>query len=223
MKISQEYNALVVEDCAQAHGAAIKGRKCGTWGHAAAFSFYPTKNLGCLGDGGALSTNSDAVYESAKKIKEYGWKERYISLMPGINTRLDAVQAAVLRIKLGYLDKENSRRILSAGRYNNGLNSRLYACPKVTEGYNHVYHQYVIKTRERNELISMLKQSGIYTSILYPQPVHMQPAYAGRIPVNRDLLRITEEICGEILCLPVHPALSEDNLNYIIHTINGCG
>jgi dTDP-4-amino-4,6-dideoxygalactose transaminase len=220
MRISEQYNALVVEDCAQAHGAAIHGRKCGTWGHAAAFSFYPTKNLGCLGDGGALCTNSDSVYESAKMVKEYGWKERYISIMPGINTRLDAVQAAVLRIKLRYLDKENSRRIYFAGKYNKGLNSRACACPKVTEGYTHVYHQYVIKTRERNELIRILKQSGICTSILYPQPVHMQPAYTGRIPIKRDLLRITEQICGEIVCLPVHPALSEEDVNYIIDTIN---
>jgi len=219
MSLAKQYNTLVIEDCAQAHGAAIINKKCGTWGHAAAFSFYPTKNLGCFGDGGAMVTNDSIVHEKAKLLKEYGWKERYISEIPGINTRLDSIQAAILRVRLKYLDIENERRIKIANKFIRAIKNESLVLPFIEQGFDHVFHQFVIRTANREYQIKKLMDNGISTSILYPQPIHLQPAYYGRIKTNNEL-KVTEKICNEILSIPVHPALSDSDIESIIKTLN---
>lgn len=220
MELAKEFNTTVIEDCAQAHGAGINGRKCGTWGHVAAFSFYPTKNLGCLGDGGALITNDPEVAAKARLIKEYGWRERYVSEIPGINTRLDSIQAAVLRVRLSYLDQENERRINIATRYSDALANSNHSVPIVKEGYYHVFHQYVLKTSEREALRNGLNQRGIGTNILYPVPIHMQPAYRGRLKLTNNLLPVSERVCSEILGIPVYPSLTDEEVGYIIESLH---
>lgn len=220
MKLAAKYDFVVIEDCSQAHGAEIDGIKCGNFGHVSAFSFYPTKNLGCLGDGGALCTSIDEVAESARLIKEYGWKERYISHVKGINTRLDTIQAAILTIRLRYLEGENEKRIANATRYLSEIKSTLIQLPTIKPGYKHVFHQFVILTPDREKVIEHLDRHGIGSSVLYPKPVHLQPAYQKSDPTEHKELPVSEKICHELLCLPVHPALSEDDVDLIISIIN---
>ncbi len=214
MILAKEYDALVIEDCAQAHGAEINGKKCGTWGHAAAFSFYPTKNLGCLGDGGAMCTNNIGIANQARLIKEYGWEERYISKIPGINTRLDPVQAAILKVKLKYLDRENEKRIGIAHTYINELASVGIKLPTSKSGYKHVFHQFTIKTKNRDYLKEELRLNGVITNILYPKPVHLQPAYINKIILSGSL-KNTHKISNEILSLPIHPNLTTEEISNI--------
>ena len=219
MALAKEYGVWVVEDCAQAHGAEVSGKKCGAWGHAAAFSFYPTKNMGGIGDGGALCTNDQALADNARLIKEYGWKERYISETAGINSRLDAIQAAVLRVRLKYLNAENELRIRNARKLTSGLRNTGLSLPLVRKDCKSVFHQYVIRVPDRGYLMQKLLDSGISTAVLYPQPIHLQPAYRKRIKVDAEL-KVTEQTCGEILCLPVHPALSGSDLQHIAETLS---
>ncbi len=211
MEIANRYELKVIEDCAQSCGAEIRKKKVGSWGHLAAFSFYPTKNLGALGDGGILITNDSKLAEDAYALREYGWKERYISNLPGINTRLDEIQAAILRIKLKYIDNDNSKRRNIAELYNAGLKHADVILPKVEKDYLHVYHQYVIRTSRRDQLQSYLKHEGIGTSVHYPLPVHFQPAYKNRrLVLGR--LPITEAVVSEILSLPMFPELTESQV-----------
>ncbi len=219
MDLSEKYKCSVIEDCAQAHGAAINDKKCGTWGHVGAFSFYPTKNLGCLGDGGALTTSDSKIANKAKLIKEYGWEKRYISKLPGFNTRLDSIQAAILRSKLKHLDEENTRRIYLANIFNKELSQKEIVLPSVKKGYYHIYHQYVIKSQYRDSLKKYLDKRGIITRILYPVPIHLQPAYKERIKIESDTLINTENIYKQILCLPIHTSLSDEEVNYITTSI----
>src|SRR5262249_26454992 len=149
----------------------------GTWGHLAAFSFYPTKNLGALGDGGALVTNDPVLAERARLLREYGWRERYLSELPGLNTRLDEIQAAVLRVKLRRLDRENARRRELARLYDAALAATPLGLPQARGQVEHVYHLYVVRSRQRDELRAFLKANSVGTAIHYPAPVHLQPAY----------------------------------------------
>ncbi|HKB40142.1 MAG TPA: DegT/DnrJ/EryC1/StrS family aminotransferase, partial [Gemmataceae bacterium] len=181
MDIARRHDLIVIEDCAQAHGAAVERRKVGTWGHLAAFSFYPTKNLGALGDGGAVVTNDPQTAERARLLREYGWRERYKSEVAGMNTRLDELQAAVLRVKLRHLDRENARRRELARTYDAALSATPLVLPRPRGDVDHVYHLYVVRSQQRDELRASLKADGIGTSIHYPTPVHLQPAYRGRL------------------------------------------
>lgn len=207
-EVAEKFGAKVVEDCAQAHGAAIDGRKVGTWGDAAAFSFYPTKNLGALGDGGAVFSTHADVAERVKLLRQYGWRERYRSEVVGRNSRLDELQAAVLRVKLKYLDAENGRRRELAGRYRERL---AIACkqvptwrmPEVAAGVEHVWHQFVVRVDRREELKVFLAERGVAGAVLYPVPLHGQAAYAQAVSLPE-----TERACAEVLCLPVHPGLT---------------
>ena len=158
MEIAQRHGLPVIEDCAQAHGAAIDGKICGTWGDAAAFSFYPTKNLGALGDGGAVATNDPALAEKISLLREYGWKNR-ISHCAGLNSRLDEIQAAVLRVKLKQLSAENGRRHALAKLYDGLLSGGKFQLPKSRPGINHVFHQYVIRTPQRDNLKNFLEKA----------------------------------------------------------------
>lgn len=207
-EIADRFTLKVVEDCAQSHGAAIRGQKTGTWGDAAAFSFYPTKNLGALGDGGAVATNSTDVANRVRKLRQYGWGQRAVSEEPGINSRLDELQAAVLRVKLANLDADNSARIEIANQYYRHLHQCLKVLPQCPEGTTHVYHQYVIRSGNRKELQAYLDKAGIGTSIHYPKPVHLQPAYNSRY-ARKNLVK-SEIAANEVLSLPIYPELSED-------------
>jgi len=219
MKIAADYDIRVVEDCAQAHGAKWAGRMVGTFGDLAAFSFYPTKNLGALGDGGAVATNNEELAERVRALREYGWQQRFISKMPGVNSRLDELQAAVLRVKLRHLDKDNQRRASIAEMYGQSLNGRdVISAPQTLPEATHVFHQYVIRTQARDSLQVFLRERGIATAIHYPMPIHRQPAYIGRIPVWGSLPE-TDKAVQQILSLPMFPELEAHQLEAVMQNI----
>jgi dTDP-4-amino-4,6-dideoxygalactose transaminase len=219
MDIARRYDLYIIEDCAQSHGATIDGRKTGTWGHLAAFSFYPTKNLGALGDGGAVVSNDPAFGERVRLLREYGWKKRYISDFPGLNSRLDELQAAILRVKLKYIDEENARRRDLAHIYGTLLSGTSLILPRVKAGVNHVYHQYVVLSKHRNNLKSFLEKNSVGTLIHYPVPVHLQPAYQGRVVISKRGLEHTERVCQEILSLPIYPQMSNEQIKRVSELI----
>lgn len=210
MDLASRHNLHVIEDCAQSHGAAIQGSRTGAWGHLAAFSFYPTKNLGALGDGGAVVTSDPDLAEKVRLLREYGWRERYISELPGTNSRLDELQAAILRVKLQYLDEENRRRGELARMYDAILSASTLILPVPRGDVEHVYHQYVVRSKHRDDLRAFLKGNSVGTLIHYPIPVHLQPAYKTRVAINGGGLHNTEEVCREVLSLPMHPHLTDE-------------
>jgi dTDP-4-amino-4,6-dideoxygalactose transaminase len=214
LSIANAAGVPVLEDAAQAHGAELDGRKAGSHGRIAAFSFYPTKNLGAFGDGGAVVTDDDALADRVLRLREYGWHERHLSAEGGINSRLDELQAAILRIKLQHLDAENAMRRDIAARYDAALAKTSYELPSAPAGSRHVYHQYVIKTQRRDELQAFMAKDEIGTLIHYPAPVHMQPAY-GKIAVAPGGLPMTERLRGLILSLPMQPYLTEEDVEAV--------
>jgi aminotransferase EvaB len=211
MEIARGHGLTVIEDCAQAHGAAIRGRRVGTFGDAAAFSFYPTKNLGAIGDGGAIVTNDEKLAERVRLLRQYGWRERYVSEIPGKNSRLDELQAAILRVKLARLDADNRRRQAIAARYVRHLATTRLILPDVAAGCEPVWHQFVVRTPDREGLRAHLAANGVQTSVLYPIPVHQQPAYRD----DSVRLPITEQVCRELLCLPMHPGLDDAEVDAV--------
>jgi dTDP-4-amino-4,6-dideoxygalactose transaminase len=221
--IARRYDLKVVEDCAQAHGATVQGVggfKVGVFGDAAAFSFYPTKNLGALGDGGAVVTNDAEVAGRVGLLREYGWRERYVSDQPGFNSRLDELQAAVLRVKLKYLDEENARRREIARMYDDRLAPTSLRLPERPGGIESVYHQYVARCDERDGLREHLREQGVGTLVHYPVPVHLQPAYRNRVPVHRGALPATEQAARQVLSLPMHAQLSDAQVEHVCEAIN---
>jgi dTDP-4-amino-4,6-dideoxygalactose transaminase len=217
-ELADRYGLALIEDCAQAHGAMADGHKVGTVGRAAAFSFYPTKNLGALGDGGCVITADPEVAQRCRLLREYGWEERYISKVVGTNSRLDAMQAAILRVKLKHLEVENGRRRALAAIYDRQLAPLQasgvggLALPDVQPNVRHVYHQYVVRLADRDQVRQTLAAAGISTLILYPVPIHLQPAYCGRVRLGVGGLGQTEMVCHQILSLPIHPQLSDAQL-----------
>ncbi|NWF90934.1 MAG: DegT/DnrJ/EryC1/StrS family aminotransferase [Ignavibacteriaceae bacterium] len=218
ISISKEYGLKVLEDCAQAHGAKVDNQLVGSFGDAAAFSFYPTKNLGAIGDGGAIVTNDGSTFNQVLAIRQYGWRQRYISDFSGVNSRLDELQAAFLRIKLKDLDDENVKRVTIANRYNSALSSLGFTFPKVISDSYHVYHLYVIESNNRDDLADFLKSKGIGTALHYPLPIHLQPAYKGRIK-GSDKLFETERLYKSILSLPMYPELTADQVSHVIDSL----
>lgn len=216
-EIAQRYEMVVVEDCAQAHGARWSGRRVGTWGDAAAFSFYPTKNLGALGDGGLVITESEAIADRVRLLREYGWRERYVSAVPGDNSRLDELQAAVLRAKLPHLDADNACRRLIARQYDTGLAQSGLTLPQTAPEANHVFHQYVVRADARDALRAYLRERGIGTLVHYPVPVHQQPAYA-RFAGDTDLTH-TEAAARTVLSLPLFPELNKEQIEAVTAAI----
>jgi dTDP-4-amino-4,6-dideoxygalactose transaminase len=204
--LATRHRLRLIEDCAQAHGATLDGMRAGTFGDAAAFSFYPTKNLGALGDGGAVATADDSVAEAARRLREYGWRERYVSEVPGTNSRLDELQAAILRVKLRHLDEDNARRVALARIYDAELAGADVVVPTTREGCGHVFHQYVIRHAGRDALRAELRARGVGTLIHYPVAVHLQPAYRGRLRIPGPLSH-TEEAAATVLSLPIYPEL----------------
>jgi dTDP-4-amino-4,6-dideoxygalactose transaminase len=219
MDIAGRYGLYVVEDCAQAHGAQIEGRKVGSFGDLAAFSFYPTKNLGALGDGGAVITNQPQLGEKVRLLRQYGWREQNISEISGHNSRLDELQAAVLRVKLKYLDIDNQRRQSVARTYDSVLAGSISEPPRSAPGVTHVYHQYVITHPRRDALRDYLKECDIGTAIHYPVPVHLQPAYRNTLICQKGGLPQTEELCRNILSLPIYPQLTDAEAHRVCESV----
>jgi dTDP-4-amino-4,6-dideoxygalactose transaminase len=209
----------LIEDCAQAHGATLGGRKLGTLGTAAAFSLYPTKNLGALGDAGILATADVELADRIAAIRQYGWKSRYISDMVGVNSRLDELQAAVLRVRLPLLDGTNRRRNEIAAAYDAVLADSAIITPARRDGAGHVFHQYVIRHPARDRLAALLKEQGVGTGIHYPMPVHRQPAYLDRVALGPAGCRETEAASREILSLPMFPELTDEQVERVCEAL----
>jgi dTDP-4-amino-4,6-dideoxygalactose transaminase len=207
--LADRFGALVLEDCSQAHGATVKGRQVGQFGAVGAYSLYPTKNLGALGDGGVLVTDDDALAGKLRALREYGWRQRYVSYTIGRNSRLDELQAAILRVKLRYLTQDNARRREIAARYDVGLAQTRYHLPSTRSEMTHVYHQYVVRTRARESVREFLNAQGIATNVHYPLPVHLQPAFKGRVLLGTSQLTQTEAMMSEILSLPMYPQMDD--------------
>ncbi|MEI7635907.1 MAG: DegT/DnrJ/EryC1/StrS family aminotransferase [Syntrophus sp. (in: bacteria)] len=212
LDVARPRGLRVIEDCAQAHGATYRDRPVGAWGDMACFSFYPTKNLGACGDGGMVTTSDPALAGRCRLLREYGWAERYISSIPGGNSRLDEIQAAILRVKLPALDDDNTCRKNIADRYNRLLTNMNLALPKRRLQASHVFHLYVIRTGRRDELRTFLAARGIGALIHYPVPIHLQPAYQGRLRCG-DGMEETEKVACEILSLPMYPELTDDEVD----------
>ncbi|MBN1922331.1 MAG: DegT/DnrJ/EryC1/StrS family aminotransferase, partial [Anaerolineae bacterium] len=217
LDIAQQHQLRVIEDCAQAHGARYHGRRVGSWGHLAAFSFYPTKNLGAYGDGGAVVTNDPELAERLRLLRQYGWAERYVSALKGFNSRLDEVQAAILRVKLRHLDAWNARRSSLAKEYETLLRDTGLQLPLAPEEGEHVYHLYVIRTAQREALRTFLRENGIGTLIHYPVPIHLQPAYSN---MDHGPLPETEAAAAQVLSLPLYPELHEDEVRAVSDAIH---
>lgn len=212
----------LIEDCAQAHGAALNGRKLGTMGRAAAFSLYPTKNLGALGDGGVLATDDFELADRIAAIRQYGWRERYISSLVGVNSRLDEVQAAILRARLPRLDAGNARRREIAAAYDAALAGGPFAPPVRREGAEHVFHQYVLRApADRGAVQARLRDEGVGTGVHYPVPVHLQAAYLDRVPLGPAGCGETERAAGEVFSLPMYPELTGEQVERICAALRG--
>jgi len=218
LDFAKQKNIFVVEDCSQAHGSSYENLKVGSLSEIAAFSFYPTKNLGAFGDGGAVVTNDPALAEKVRLLRQYGWKEHYISSIKGINSRLDELQAAILRVKLNYLDQWNVRRRKLADLYFELLADTELILPLQPEDSKHVFHQFVVRHPQRDALRAFLKEQGIQTLIHYPAPVHLQPAYAN-LGYSAGSFPNTELISREILSLPLYPELNEQAVILVCRTI----
>lgn len=222
MALADHHKLLVLEDSAQAHGTALNGRKAGSWGHASAFSFYPGKNLGALGDAGAVTTNDDELASTIRTLGNYGSQKKYENLYQGVNSRLDEMQAALLRVKLKHLDVETQRRKEIAVAYASGItNSALFqpipSNNSVESLENHVFHLYVIRTAKREALQSCLLQAGVQTMIHYPIPPHQQKAYT---EWNTQRYPLTETIHKQVLSLPISPVMTDEQVQVVIDACN---
>ncbi len=216
-EIAKKHNLLVIEDAAQAHGAEWNGIKAGNFGNAAGFSFYPGKNLGALGDAGAITTSDDALAEVLFSMRNYGSKVKYENEIIGVNSRLDELQAAFLNIKLGHLDAENKSRRTIAKRYLSEIKNDKIVLPNWDFSQNHVFHLFVIRTDNRLALQNYLKECGVETMIHYPIPPHKQKALSNW---NNLTFPITEKIHNEVLSIPLNSGLTDNEIQYIIATLN---
>jgi len=218
MKIAEKYNLLVIEDAAQAHGAKYKDRRVGSIGHAAAFSFYPGKNLGAFGDGGAVITNDSTVADRIKILRNYGSRKKYENELKGYNTRLDTLQAAFLSIKLKYLDEWNAKRSAIAECYQINLSDHNLSFSKTIEGNTSVWHLFIIRTNHRDELQYHLSTEGIETMVHYPLPPYLSKAYKG--DARWEDMPLAKELANTALSLPIWPQLSIQSVAHICKVIN---
>nr|WP_294509399.1 DegT/DnrJ/EryC1/StrS family aminotransferase [uncultured Rhodopila sp.] len=219
--LCREHRVALIEDCAQAHGARLHGRRVGTFGDAATFSFYPTKNLGALGDGGAVAVADPQLAERIAALRQYGWHKHYISDEVGVNSRLDELQAAILRVKLTRLDSGNARRRAVAAAYTAAIDGSPLTAPRVRDDAEPVFHLYVARTAQRDAIQMRLRESGIGTGIHYPVPVHLQPAYAGRVATGPGGCPETEAASREILSLPLYPELTDEQVEAVCAALRG--
>lgn len=218
LDIARRHGLVVVEDCAQSHGARADGRMAGTMGDAAAFSFYPSKNLGAFGDAGLVMTSDAEIAERCRMLRNYGQTELYHHESKGTNSRLDEIQAAVLLVQLEDLEKLNRRRQEIARVYDEGLADANVVCPAVGRGRLHVFHLYVVRVSERSRVIEKLAEAGVSTKIHYPIPLHRQRAYP-ELAAQEPYLRVTDSVASQILSLPIFPELRDDEVNYIVSAV----
>lgn len=223
LPICARHGVALIEDCAQAHGATWRGQKLGTFGAIGTFSLYPTKNLGALGDGGIVATNDTARADRLMALRQYGWHQHYISDEVGVNSRLDEIQAAILRVKLKYLDAQNTRRQNIAAAYDAALTGTALHKPARRANASHVFHLYVTRTQHRAEIQAQLRAAGIASGIHYPAPVHVQPAYRGRIALGPSGCAATERAATEILSLPMFPELSDAQILTVTTALTALG
>jgi dTDP-4-amino-4,6-dideoxygalactose transaminase len=214
-----EKNQLkLIEDVSQAHGATWRGKRLGSFGEVSCFSCYPTKNLGAIGDAGLITTNNAQLARKIRMLREYGWKDRNKSQIIGRNSRLDEIQAAILRVKLPELDSSNNKRKEIAIRYFNGLKSLPVILPEQRNDSSEVFHLFVIRSKYRDELKKFLLSRGIEAGIHYPIPIHHQPAYENRIRTSQSM-NVTETLANEVLSLPIYPELSFEQVSQVINAV----
>ncbi|GAB6010101.1 DegT/DnrJ/EryC1/StrS family aminotransferase [Dysgonomonas reticulitermitis] len=215
--IARQYDLKLIEDAAQAHGAIYEGKKAGSLADAAAFSFYPVKNLGALGDAGAITTNDDNLSEIVRALSNYGSDDKYIHKYKGLNSRLDEIQAAILSVRLRYLDQDNRRRIEIARYYSENIKNPQIILPVVDNAESHVFHQYVIRSSRRDRLRRYLLDKGIHTQIHYPLSIHKQEAYS---KLKNIVIPIAECLQEEVLSLPLYPSLKSEEIHRIVEALN---
>jgi len=213
--LARHHGLKILEDCAQSHGAKYRGQPSGGLGDAGCFSFYPGKNLGALGDGGAVTTNDDSLYEQLRLWRNYGSRVKYHHEVAGVNSRLDELQAAFLRAKLPELDRQNRRRGEIASRYHDGLGDTALILPSVPEWSEPVWHLYVVRTKERDTLQRALVKEGVGTLIHYPIPPHRQPALRG-YSFSNNTYHIAESMADTVLSLPIGPHLTDEQVDQVI-------
>ena len=218
LELVRQHRIPVVEDCAQAHGAMVSGKRVGSFGALGCFSFYPTKNLGALGDGGAITTSDAHIAQRVLRFRQYGWEKKYkIALAGGRNSRLDELQAAVLLVKLPHLDRWNQRRLHICQRYADLIKQPLLALPVISQGSS-VGHLFVVRTPHRDSLQAHLKSHGIMADIHYPIPDHLQLGLSGMVPAVA--LPVTERACQEILTLPCFPEMTDAEVEHVINVVS---
>jgi len=216
LAITKRRGLFLFEDCAQSTGASFHDRKLGTMGDIGCFSFFPTKNLGALGDGGAVVCSDNALAARIRRLRQYGWDDNRLSLEPGMNSRLDELQAAILRVKLPRLDADNAERREQAEYYRTGLAGLPIGLPSERDDALHVYHLFVIRTQDRDGLIQYLKQKDIFAGIHYAVPAHLMPSFKGK-----GRLPVTEKIVNEIFSLPLYPGLGELAQSKVVSAVRG--
>ena len=218
-QIATKRHLYLIEDCAQSHGAVFDGTMTGAFSDAGCFSFYPTKNLGAFGDAGAVVTDDEALYEKLKMLRNYGSKVKYHNQLEGVNSRLDEMQAALLRVKLSHLPELTEERQRIAERYLTGIKNPRILLPKLREKANHVWHQFVVRVKARAEFQKYLEEHDIHTIIHYPVPPHLAECYA-RLGYRRGGFPITEQFANEVLSLPMFNGMTREEMKYIADTIN---
>lgn len=219
VKICKKYDLRLVEDCAQAHGAKFNGQQIGTFGDIGCFSFYPSKNLGAFGDAGAIVTNDDRIAEETRIFRNYGSEKRYYNKVVGANSRLDEMQAGLLRVRLKYLDELAEEKRMICERYLNELRNDKIILPQIRDGATHIWHQFVIKSDYRDELMEYLDKKGIGTIIHYPIPPHLSEAYQ-YLNVSEGTLPITEQYAKTVLSIPLYNGMTASEQDYVIKCIN---
>lgn len=219
MRIAEKYGLMVVEDCAQAHGNHWQGKTVGTFGHVGCFSFYPTKGCGAFGDAGAIVTNDESLARKFRVFRNYGSEKKYYNSMIGTNSRLDEIQAGLLRVRLSHMEELNAERQRLAGRYSQKISNPLIKTPSVRPGADSVWHQYVIRCSQRSSLIEFLKQNGIGSIIHYPIPPYLSEAYAC-LGIPKGSFPYTEKAADEVLSLPMYNGMTEEEQDFVIRTLN---
>ncbi|WP_156294031.1 DegT/DnrJ/EryC1/StrS family aminotransferase [Serratia oryzae] len=217
MEIAKEHNILVLEDCAQAHGSLIENKRAGAWGDAAGFSFYPGKNLGALGDAGAITTNNDTLATTLLALRNYGSHKKYENIYCGLNSRLDEMQAAILSVKLSGLDEDNKKRRKVAIEFLSKINNPAIILPEFNPSENHVWHLFVIRVENRDKLIEYLSEYDIQTLVHYPTAPHKQEAYSSLQHLN---LPVTEEIHRTVISIPISPVMQKHEISHIVNVLN---
>jgi len=214
--LCDEHDLLLIEDAAQSHGAELEGRRAGDFGHAAGFSCFPGKNLGALGDAGVIVTNSDELADTCRSIRNYGSKVKYQHELQGVNSRLDEIQAAMLSVKLKYLDQDIAKRRAISEKYRSGINNPLIQLPVVADESAHVWHLFVVRSGYREQLQAFLLEQGVQTLIHYPTAIAEQPAYLGQV----ESCSVAKSMSEEILSLPIDPTMTDDEIAYVIDACN---